>query len=97
MKLVLQSQSLRKALKEVHMIDWKNHIHSDAQVLLGKPIIKGTRISVELILELYAGGWTTEKIVESYPTLTPEDILAIFAYLKDCISQELFFPIKQAS
>ncbi|MEZ5058850.1 MAG: DUF433 domain-containing protein [Saprospiraceae bacterium] len=79
------------------MIDWKNHIDSDAKVLLGKPIIKGTRISVELILELYSGGWSTEEILESYPSLRSEDIRATFAYLKDCISQELFFPIKQAS
>jgi uncharacterized protein (DUF433 family) len=79
------------------MVDWKEHIHSDPGVLLGKPIIKGTRISVELILELYSSGWTTDDILESYPTLELENILATFSYLKDCIQQELFFPIKQAS
>jgi len=75
------------------MADWKQHIHSNPEVLLGKPIIKGTRISVELILELYSSGWTTDQILESYPTLQLDDILATFAYLRDCIRQELFFPI----
>lgn len=67
------------------MIDWRHHIHSDPQVLLGKPIIKGTRISVELILELYANNWSTEDILASYPGLNTDDILATFAYLKDGI------------
>jgi uncharacterized protein (DUF433 family) len=79
------------------MVDWKKHIHSNPDVLLGKPIVKGTRISVELILELYSNGWTTDEILDSYPTLKLEDIHATFAYLKDCIQQELFFPIKRAS
>ncbi len=79
------------------MVNWKNHIHSDPTILLGKPLIKGTRISVELILELYSQGWTTEDILDSYPTITPEDLLATFAYLKECIGQELFFPITRAS
>lgn len=78
------------------MINWKNHIHSDSQVLLGKPVIKGTRISVELILELFSEGWTSEQILESYPTLKLDDLSATFLYLKECIGQELFFPIKNA-
>lgn len=76
------------------MIDWKNHIHSDSKILLGKPTIKGTRISVELILELYSNSWTSAQILDSYPTLTNDDLLATFAFLKECIGQELFFPIR---
>ena len=72
---------------------WQNHIVSDKQVLLGKPIIKGTRLSVELILELFGAGWTEQQILESYPNLTPEALRAVFAYLKDCLQQELYFPI----
>lgn len=79
------------------MINWQNYIHSDAQILLGKPTIKGTRISVELILELFEIGWTSEMILKSYPKLTEESIKAVFAYLKDCITQELYFPIKKAA
>ena len=72
---------------------WQNHIVSDKQILLGKPAIKGTRISVELILELFAKGWTEKQILESYPSLSSDSIRAVFAYLQDCIQQELYFPI----
>lgn len=65
--------------------NWKNHIHSDSEILLGKPVIKGTRISVELILELYEKGWIEQMILESYPTLKTEDLRAVFNYLSvDC-------------
>ena len=74
--------------------NWKNHIHSDPEILLGKPVIKGTRISVELILELYEKGWTEQIILESYPTLKTGDLRAVFNYLRDCIQQELYFPAK---
>ena len=72
---------------------WQDHIVSDRQVLMGKPIIKGTRISVELILELLQAGWTEQQILLSYPALTPDSLRAVFAYLRDCIQQEFYFPI----
>ncbi len=72
---------------------WQNFIVSDNQVLLGKPTIKGTRISVELILELFSTGWTEKQVLEAYPTISAESLRAVFAYLKDCIQQELYFPI----
>ncbi len=67
-------------------LNWHNHIHSDTEVLLGKPVIKGTRISVELILELCASGWTNEMILKSYPHITEIDLRAVFAYLQDSIT-----------
>jgi len=72
---------------------WQDFIISDNQVLLGKPIIKGTRISVELILELLASGWTETQILESYPNLSENSLRAVFSYLRDCIQQELYFSI----
>jgi uncharacterized protein (DUF433 family) len=72
---------------------WQNHIVSEKQVLPGKPIIKGTRISVELILELFGSGWTEKQILESYPSLTTDSLRAVFAYLKDCLQQEFCVPI----
>lgn len=60
-------------------MNWKEHIISDKEVLLGKPTIKGTRISVELILDLLANGWTEKMIFESYPRLTQNDLKAVFA------------------
>lgn len=78
-------------------MNWQEHIISDKEVLLGKPTIKGTRISVELILELLATGWTEKQILESYPRLTEQNLKAIFAYLRDCIQQELFFPLPKSA
>lgn len=72
---------------------WQEHIISDPNILIGKPTIKGTRISVELILELFALGWTEEQILDSYPSVSSESLRAVFAYLKDCMQQELYFPI----
>jgi uncharacterized protein (DUF433 family) len=72
---------------------WQEHIVSDPKILIGKPTIKGTRISVELILELFALGWTEEQILDSYPSISSKSLRAVFAYLKDCMQQELYFPI----
>jgi uncharacterized protein (DUF433 family) len=66
---------------------------SDKNVLLGKPTIKGTRISVELILELMEAGWSEQEILSSYPQLSAEALRAVFAYLKECLQQELYFPL----
>ncbi len=74
-------------------MNWQDYIVSDNQVLPGKPIIKGTRISIELILELLSSGWTEKQILESYPTLSETSLRAVFIYLKACMQQELYFPI----
>lgn len=79
-------------MKNVSM-NWQDYIISDNQILLGKPTIKGTRVSVELVLELFAAGWTEKQILESYPTVSAEALRAVFSYLKVCIQQELYFPI----
>ena len=74
-------------------MQWQDYIVSDKQVLLGKPTIKGTRISVELILELMESGWSEQDILSAYPQLSAVSIRAVFAYLKDCLQQELYFPL----
>ena len=61
-------------------MEWRENIVSDPAILLGKPTIKGTRISVELILELFQSGWSKEMILESYPTIKLQDIYSVFAY-----------------
>lgn len=78
-------------------MNWQEYIVSDKAVLLGKPTVKGTRISVELILELLASGWSEAQLLESYPHLTEQHLKAVFAYLKDCIQQELFFPLPKSA
>jgi uncharacterized protein (DUF433 family) len=76
------------------VIQWQEHIHSNSKVLLGKPIIKNTRISVELILELLGSGWSQTQLLDSYPNLTENDIKAVYMYLKECIQEELFFSLQ---
>jgi uncharacterized protein (DUF433 family) len=76
---------------------WQNYIVSDKDILLGKPTIKRTRISVELILDLLASGWTEKMLFESYPVLTSDDLKAVFAYLKDCMENELYFPLPKTA
>lgn len=74
-------------------MNWQDYIVSDNKILLGKPTIKGARISIELILELLSSGWTEKQILDSYSTISSESLRAIFSYLKVCIQQELYFPI----
>lgn len=72
-------------------MDWHDRIISDESVLLGKPTIKGSRISLELILDRLADGWTEKDILESYPRLTREDLQAVFAYVRECLKDGLLF------
>ena len=74
-------------------IEWGDFIHSDPGVLLGKPVVKGTRLSVDFILGLYAEGWTEDQILENYPTLTKESLLAVFTYTRECMREEFLFPL----
>lgn len=66
-------------------MDWSNKIISDPAIMSGKPTIKGTRLSIELILGRLADGWSEKDILESYPNLTREDMRAVFAYVQDCL------------
>jgi uncharacterized protein (DUF433 family) len=70
---------------------WQDYIISDNEVLVGKPTIKGTRISIELIVGLLAQGWTENQILENYPRLTKESLQAVFSYIQECIHDGLLF------
>jgi uncharacterized protein (DUF433 family) len=67
-----------------------NHprIICDPKIMVGKPVIKGTRIKVELILRWLGKGVTIEKLLEEYPGLTRDDILAAQAYVADYLAEE---------
>lgn len=69
---------------------------ADPSVLVGKPVVKGTRISVELVIDLLAAGWTPEQILDSYPNLTVEDIRACLAYAGELLHSEKVFPLEAA-
>lgn len=74
--------------------DWRMFIHTDPDILGGKPVVKGTRLSADFILRLFANGWTFEELFESYPRLSKESVQAVFAYAGECLSEEslFFFP-----
>ena len=72
-------------------MNWQDRIVSDKTILLGKPTIKGTRISVEFILERFANGWTEAQMLENYPRLTREDLQAVFSYAAESLKDGLLF------
>lgn len=72
-------------------MEWQKYIHSDPDILLGKPVVKGTRLAVDFILRLFAQGWSEKKILENYPSLTPEAIQAVFAFSADCMREEALY------
>lgn len=67
---------------------YQDRIICDPAVLVGKPIIKGTRIPVDLILKLLAEGVLYEEIIEDYPDLERDDILAAIAYARQTVAAE---------
>jgi len=67
---------------------FEDRIEINPKVMLGKPVIKGTRIPVYLILELYAGGYSSKKILKAYPTLTEEDLKAALGYASQTLKNE---------
>lgn len=69
-------------------MNWQERIEVNSKILVGKPVIKGTRMAVEFILELLAERWTHEQILKSYPQLTDEDIWAVMHYAADVLKQE---------
>jgi uncharacterized protein (DUF433 family) len=70
------------------MVNWRDRITVDPQVLVGKPVLKGTRIAVEFVIDLLARGWTTEQILKEYDHLTPEDVQACLAYASEVLKSE---------
>ena len=72
-------------------MEWRDHIHSDPSVLTGKPVICGTRLSVEFLLGLFAEGWAEEAVLESYPQVSQEALRAVFAFAQECARDEQVF------
>jgi uncharacterized protein (DUF433 family) len=61
-------------------MNWRDRIEVNPDVLVGKPVVRGTRLAVELILELLAAGESENELLSNYPRLTHEDILACLSY-----------------
>ena len=74
----------------------KGLIISDPAVMMGKPVIAGTRITVELILEKLAAGETVEEILDAHPRLTGEAIQAALAFAAEALRADVVYPIAEA-
>ena len=66
-------------------MDWENRIVTDPGTLAGKPVVRGTRIAVEFVVELLAEAWSENQIIENYPGLTHDDVLACLHYASAAI------------
>ena len=78
------------------MANWKDRITVDPEILVGKPIIRRTRISVDLLMDRLADGWTMEQIMESYPRVTREDVLAAISFVTEVFREEDYIAIWKA-
>ena len=76
---------------------WHDHIHSDPSVLMGKPVIRGTRLSVEFLLGLLAEGWTERDVLENYPQISSEELRAVFAFSLECMQDDLIYTVNDGA
>lgn len=77
-------------------MNWQERIVIDSGILVGKPIIKGTRISVEFVIDLLGRGWTAEQILREYDHLKPDDLQACLAYASEVLKSERVYLLPTA-
>ena len=74
-------------------MNWQERITVDPKVLVGKPVIKGTRMAVEFVVDLLGRGWTVDQVLQEYDHLTPEDVQACLAYASEVLKSERVYPL----
>jgi len=74
-------------------MDWRERIAVDSGVLVGKPVIRGTRIAVELVIDLLARNYSKEQILVQYDHITAEDIQACLAYASETLRSERVYAL----
>ena len=74
-------------------MNWQERIIVDPNILVGKPVIKGTRLAVEFIIDLFAQGWSIEEVLRNYPGITVADIQACFSYASASLKAEKVYLI----
>lgn len=74
-------------------MSWRGRIEVNPEILVGKPIVRGTRLAVEFVLDMLAGGCSEEEILRNYPGLVHDDILACVAYAAELVRSERVFPL----
>jgi len=74
-------------------MNWQERVTIDPDVLGGKPVIKGTRLAVEFIVDLLASDWTEADILRNYPSITHADIQACLRYASELLRAERVYPL----
>ena len=74
-------------------MNWRERIIVDPGILVGKPVVKGTRLAVEFVIGLLAQGWTLDEILDNYPGLTKEDVQACLHYAGAVLEEEKVYPL----
>jgi uncharacterized protein (DUF433 family) len=74
-------------------MDWQDRIEMKIDVLCGKAVLTGTRLSVDHIVGLLAQGWHEGDVLDAYPGLTREDVLACLKYAAEAVANEQLFPV----
>lgn len=77
-------------------MDWQERIVVDPKILVGKPVVKGTRLAVEFIVELLSQGWAESEILRNYPGLTHDDITACLKYATSILKAEKIYPFESS-
>lgn len=73
--------------------DWREHIVSDPRIMFGKPVVKGTRIPVDLILEKLSEGETADHLLSSYPQLKIDDVYSCLAFGSESVTKQIVYEI----
>ncbi|QJD77840.1 DUF433 domain-containing protein [Spirosoma rhododendri] len=72
-------------------MNWQNHITSDPTIMFGKPVIRGTRIPVDLILEKLGSGESIPQLLDAYPRATETDLMACLLFASDVVKNEVVY------
>ena len=74
-------------------MNWRERIVVEPGILLGKPVVKGTRLAVDFIIDLLAQGWSEAEVIRNYPGLTHDDIQACLGYASAILKAEKVYPL----
>lgn len=78
-------------------MNWRERITVDPNILVGKPVVKGTRLAVEFVVDLLAQGWSKEDVIRNYPGLTLDDVQACLSYASEILKDEKVFPLTNSA
>ncbi len=77
-------------------MDSRDRIIFELGILAGKSVIRGTRMSVEFVVDLVANGWREDQVLDSYPHISEQDIRACLAYAGELLREEHVYPVSRA-